>query len=148
MIHLFFFGGGLISSLFLFLGGIFSLLIFVSENSREFYASRFQGQILVWAYAICWLGKLLISFTVPCVSPFLPCHTESCIPLVSVCFICLVWFGLWHIDHWWLINAKPCFYIYTKYVIWNHIVDTHSWIIKQFILALVIYLYCLNVKQF
>ena len=36
----------------------------------------------------------------------------------------LVWFGLvlWHINHYWLFNAKSCFYIYIKYI----------WFVKTF----------------
>ena len=28
---------------------------------------------------------------------------------------------LWHINYYWLFNAKYCFYLYTKYMIGKHI---------------------------
>ena len=72
---------------FLILIWVFSLGFcnpFVLKSPREFYFVHILGQSLVCAYTIYQYGKILISCTFLCGSPFLTSHVYSCIPFEPV----------------------------------------------------------------
>ena len=52
--------------------------LFVSQNTRDFWASPSSRRILVCAYTIWQYGQILISCTIPCGSPYLPSQVEYC----------------------------------------------------------------------
>ena len=60
---------------------------FLSQTSREFYATYFLGHILICAYTIGQYRQVLVFCTILGGSPFLPNHNYPCIPFVPVCYI-------------------------------------------------------------
>ena len=53
-------------------------------------------------------------------------HGNNKNPHVSHQMFGLVGLVLWHIKHYWLFNAKFCFYIYIQYMICKHILLIHT----------------------